>query len=300
MTRLVSRDYLVSQEFPFFAEAYAFQLGEESPTHAHEFVECVYVMAGEGAHLYAGRSDALSAGTVFLIAPEQEHAYESAGDHPLQVVNVLFDPKFFTPELRALSGMTSFVDLFYIEPFLRGEVPTCAPLKLNPVERVAIQTELDGMIQELQARNRGYQIVIKTHLLAFFVRLSRAYERQERRSVLSSLPEPSLMAAMQAFITSHAMEDLTLTQLCQLSAMSPSTFTAKFRSYTGQTFVEFRNTARVALAKTLLAETDATVASIAVETGFSDLSFFHQQFRAIVGTSPGHYRQQTRSRPPST
>ncbi|MCL5972223.1 MAG: AraC family transcriptional regulator [Firmicutes bacterium] len=299
MTRLVSQDYWGSPEFPFFTEAYAFHGGEEILAHSHEFVECAYVKAGEGVHQYGQRSDVLSSGTVFLIAPEREHAYRSASDHPLQIVNVLFEPKVFTPELKVLSQMTSVVDLFYMEPFLRGEVPTCAPLKLNPVERVGVQTELDGMIHELQTRDVGYQVVIKTQLLAFFVQLSRAYERQERRSALSSLPEASLMAAMQSFITTHAMENLTLTQLCQLSAMSASTFTAKFRRYTGQTFVQYRNAARVALAKALLVETDATVAAIAAETGFSDLSFFHHQFRAINGTSPGIYRQQMRSKPSS-
>jgi len=81
-----------------------------------------------------------------------------------------------------------------------------------------------------------------------------------------------------------------LSQMCQLSGMSVSSFSEKFRRHSGCTFVEFRNQARIRLAASLLTETPATVEAIALEVGFSDVSFFHHQFRRWLGVSPGAYR----------
>ncbi len=295
MTRLANTDYLESVDFPFFVKLHQFVQGELIPPHSHEFVELVYVADGRGDHRYLDHSDQISDGDIFIIAPDSEHAYVSSSDAPLQVYNVLFDAHFFTEELTVLAKLTPFTDMFYVEPFLRARVPAHAPLKLSPLERLKVHGWLASMTQELHVRSLGYRIVIKLLLVELFVYLSRRYVGQNRSSSLASLPNEKLLPAIVAFIDQNAAQQLTLPQLCQLSGMSISTFTAKFKQFTGRTFVEYRNAKRVSLACQLLTETDEKIATIAAETGFSDLSFFNKVFRDVVGKSPGQYRASASS-----
>jgi AraC-like DNA-binding protein/quercetin dioxygenase-like cupin family protein len=295
MTIFRNQEYLESATFPFAVEPFILRPGEEVPWHQHEFVECVYVDSGAGSHLAAGGTHAIGAGHVFIIAPQVEHAYVG-GSPPLSGINLLFDTRFFTTELLALSEMTSFLDLFYLEPFIRAEVPNQGLLQLNVKEQLEVKTLLDTMVREFQQRPLGYPLMIRTALLGFFVLLSRIHAHSRRSSSLSALDDATMMTVLQTFIRQHAPEPLTLSQMCQLSGMSVSSFSEKFRRYSGCTFVEFRNRARIRLAASLLVETGATVEAIAQEVGFSDVSFFHHQFRRWFRLSPGEYRHRNRTR----
>ncbi|SLJ63129.1 Probable transcriptional regulator, AraC family [Mycobacteroides abscessus subsp. abscessus] len=49
---------------------------------------------------------------------------------------------------------------------------------------------------------------------------------------------------------------------------------------------------RLARARTLLLDTDRTVADISVQVGFRDVSHFSRAFRRRFGASPAHFRAQ--------
>jgi len=53
-----------------------------------------------------------------------------------------------------------------------------------------------------------------------------------------------------------------------------------FHASFGLTPVEYRNTARLEQAKTLLRDTSLTIAEIAYRAGFQDPAYFTRQFRA--------------------
>jgi hypothetical protein len=70
-------------------------------------------------------------GDVFVIEPNVNHAYEVDMNDHLLVCNILFLPSLLNNELKALSRVTSFVDFFFVEPFLRNRLNFSAHLKLN-------------------------------------------------------------------------------------------------------------------------------------------------------------------------
>jgi PAS domain S-box-containing protein len=53
---------------------------------------------------------------------------------------------------------------------------------------------------------------------------------------------------------------------------------------------------RISAGCRLLRETDASIAQIALDCGFSDHSAFTRAFRAVIGESPSEYRRQVRQR----
>src|SRR5690606_16253662 len=100
-----------------------------------------------------------------------------------------------------------------------------------------------------------------------------------------------IMKGVAAFIEMHYARPLSLSQISRLSGMSQSSFTAQFKKYTGQSFIDSRNDIRIRVAKKLLAHTRHTVLQISHEAGFEDLTSFNRRFKALEGGSPGQYRR---------
>lgn len=104
--------------------------------HSHEFTELVYVAEGAGEHIYNNQPYNISQGDVFIIDPDAEHGYSVQKDENLLVYNVLFLPNWLKNDFEALFQMSSFLDFFYVEPFLRNEARFQSHLRLTSVEQL--------------------------------------------------------------------------------------------------------------------------------------------------------------------
>ena len=74
--------------------------------------------------------------------------------------------------------------------------------------------------------------------------------------------------------------------------MSLSTFRRTFIQLTGESFVQYLNTFRIAQAQKLLASTDMPISEVCLEVGFCDQSYFGMIFRRLTQMTPRHYRQK--------
>lgn len=93
------------------------------------------------------------------------------------------------------------------------------------------------------------------------------------------------------YIHGHYQEDITLTEMADLSSLSISHFGALFKRYTGETLITYINQVRVEKAKELLRNTNEKIYQIAEEIGFSSQSYFIRVFKNISGMSPNEYRR---------
>ena len=123
--------------------------------HRHEFFELVYLSDGRGTHRIGEERYPIQTGDVYVISPDEPHAYHSAGDaadaHRQRVVS----PEILDEALlddAALSGLTR---LLYIEPLFREEARFAHRLNLRGSVAYRVETMLDEMQQEQQARRRA-------------------------------------------------------------------------------------------------------------------------------------------------
>lgn len=296
MTRFNNEQLLESPDFPFHLAIYPFQPGEAVPPHSHEFIEFVYVTGGTGTHTYRGSEYPIGEGDVFVIEPDAEHAYQTGAADPLIVYNILVAPALVSYELQTLSKVASFVDFFYVEPFLRESAQFQSHLKLKPHERLEMRQLLERILEEYREKRLGYRILVKTRLIEMLVFLSRCYSGTLHKPMTANASEEKTMRRVAEFIERHHASPLTLAQVSQMCGLSPSAFTAKFKQHIGKTFVEYRNDVRIDMAKRLLTTTDMTILSISQEVGFDDLSFFNKLFKQAVGVSPGQFRKSERQK----
>ncbi len=90
----------------------------------------------------------------------------------------------------------------------------------------------------------------------------------------------------------HAAEPLDLDALAGIAGVRKYHFLRSFRRTVGMTPYRFLLTIRIRRAAFRLVSTLDTVASIAFEAGFGDLSTFNSRFRELSGISPLAHRRR--------
>lgn len=291
MTYLTNDHYLESTAFPFYIDTY--HVNNVIFEHAHEFVELVYVSTGRGWHIYRGEKFEISAGDVFVIEPEVEHAYNIDPASPLEVYNVLFHPSFLSRELKALSEVDSYVDFFYMEPFIRNSVMFQTRLTLSIQQQSEMEYLFRKLLGEFAGKEAGYRFLVKTKLIEILVTLSRYYAKKD--TAMAEQPNIHvLLNRVCDFIDAHCEKSITLEQVSRMCGLGSTAFTMKFKNHTGCTFLEYRNEMRIRRAKRLLADTDDKIIAIAHQTGFEDVSHFNRTFKQHTQLTPRAFREQAK------
>lgn len=88
--------------------------------------------------------------------------------------------------------------------------------------------------------------------------------------------------------------DLSTRQVANELAMTDSSFCRWFKSTTGKSFKQALTEVRIRKACALLMHSDHSVAGIASQCGFNNISLFNRFFKAAVGDTPYKYRQSIR------
>jgi transcriptional regulator GlxA family with amidase domain len=95
-----------------------------------------------------------------------------------------------------------------------------------------------------------------------------------------------------AWALEHLPENPTIDQLAAIAAMSRRTFYREFQTATGTTPHRWLIAQRIILARRMLETTGLSVAEVARQSGFQDVSVFRRHFADRVGLSPTAYRRR--------
>lgn len=127
---------------------------------------------------------------------------------------------------------------------------------------------------------------------------SEEYEllNAEGITVEVNVQERDRMIVIHEYIQEHYQDSITLDEIAQAVNMTVPAFCRYFKKLTHTTFTKFVNEFRIAQACKLIAEEDMTIAALAFEVGFNNLSHFNKMFREIVGKSPTEYRTEVGNR----
>lgn len=93
------------------------------------------------------------------------------------------------------------------------------------------------------------------------------------------------------FIQSHYNEKLSTDDLASIIALSKFHFIRMFKRHTGLTPYEYLINFRINQSKSLLKESNETVAIISELVGFGDVNNYIRYFKKLVGSTPGSYRK---------
>lgn len=108
-------------------------------------------------------------------------------------------------------------------------------------------------------------------------------------SVDKTLNDPLIQRA-QKWFQDHLTEQLRMTDLAQMLAVSERTLLRRFNMVFGQSPLTYLQSLRIDTARALLETGDLSIERIAQNVGYNDTCSFSRLFRDRVGYTPGVYR----------
>jgi len=105
---------------------------------------------------------------------------------------------------------------------------------------------------------------------------------------------PRALQRIREYIEGHLAENIELETLAVIAALSKWHFARAFKQSVGTPPHLYLVQRRLERAQELLAETDLSLAQIALRSGFSDQSHFSRRFRMFFGVTPRSFRWSKR------
>lgn len=89
----------------------------------------------------------------------------------------------------------------------------------------------------------------------------------------------------------HYDQPITIQGLAGQCFMSPNYLSKSFHSQIGMSPRQYLTRLRVSMGKKLLCSSQMSIQEIAMRTGFGDVNYFIQHFKACYGKTPKQYRK---------
>ncbi len=277
-------------------EAFLFDAANEDfpvKPHWHYFVEILFIIEGNCFAESNQQEYYLSEGDMLLFHARDVHAIYAASETPLKYLVLKFD-------INRLSINSSYTPkLSAILQFARKSRQASAFFPANRLQALSIRKRFETCIQELNAKDYGYDVRIHGELSSLLIEMIRIWQadgfRIEELFSICSESEASLQNITE-YIDHHSNEVLRVEQLAAMCHMSYSHFAKCFKELYGRSCKDYMELIKIEKGEELLLFTDSSLSEISQETGFADCSHFIKTFRKWKNITPGQYRLQQRKK----
>jgi YesN/AraC family two-component response regulator len=167
------------------------------------------------------------------------------------------------------------------------------PVEQNPV-CASYYHLLDRIVNEVEAKEPAFQLVVKNQLHLFFTLLSRAFPPQqmndrhhsERHSMNRERFKPLL-----EYLEAHFEEKMSIESAARFVNLNPYHFCKTFKKLTGRTFIDYVNLCRMDEAERLLRETGFSITEISGRVGCDNPNYFTKLYKQYKGLTPSGARK---------
>ena len=104
--------------------------------------------------------------------------------------------------------------------------------------------------------------------------------------------EENAVECVKTYMEQHWKENVSRTRMAELVHFHPDYLSRIFKEATGFSMTDYLTELRMQEAKRRLLKTRERISEVALEVGYTDLSYFTRIFRRRFGVSPREYRKQ--------
>ncbi|MBD0378836.1 AraC family transcriptional regulator [Paenibacillus sedimenti] len=252
--------------------------------HRHDFLEFSYVVEGSGSETINDIRHPMCPGTFTFVLPYQVHELFTDPGSTLVLYNCMF-----SMDLLMEAGLNDS-----LAELINDTSPLPAFAILSGQDQERMHLLIEDMFREYNGEERHRRMMLQIRLkeiLVHFDRYRRIGEKERSDSLQLSKGSPTVWPIIH-YIHRNYQDELTLTDLANLFAMSISRISEVIKQTTGQTFVHFLHDLRLRHACSLLVSTDMSVIEIAHEVGYGSYKTFSRIFCESKGVAPKDYRKQ--------
>jgi len=260
---------------------------EKSTWHYHHKMELTFVTEGKGKRIVGDSIEDFGPGDLIFIGAKMPHVwiaeeneFGSASSRSLESVYLQFGQDILPEEilrLPELQYVKKAIGLSERGVHIKGET-------LNEVSRLMLELPYIDNFERM----------------IYFYQIMNAIGKSSSNVLLASedyvnrrfKPSNGRIDKVHEYLMSNFHEEINLEQIAQTVNMASGSLCRFFKSETGMTIFDYLNKIKVDNACSLLLNKDLSVADIAFDCGFNNLSHFNKQFKKITHTTPGQYRKQ--------
>ena len=251
------------------------------PEHSHDYVEMVYMCAGQTRHTVNGTAITLRKGELLMLGQNARQSIAPAGEEDV-AVNIIVRPAFFSGTLPFLGEEETPLRRFVVS-CLTGETEA-GYLLFHVADILPIQNLIENLLYTLMEETPNKRGILQMTMGLLFTQLMNhtealQFETQEQNALISVL----------RYIEEH-YRDGSLTEIAERLHYELPSLSRLIRQKTGKNYTELLQEKRLSQAAWLLRNTDKNVDEIANAVGYENLSYFHRLFAARYGLSPKKYR----------
>jgi AraC-like DNA-binding protein/mannose-6-phosphate isomerase-like protein (cupin superfamily) len=257
------------------------------PSHFHNYIEILYIVHGEMRIQFGSQTYNASDGTLVLIDSREVHSTYIDKNTPTKCIVLKFEPEIFS-----LSGTA--LEMRYIVPFTSPEYSHQKVFTGEELEKTFIPELVEETLNEFQEKNYGFELSVIAGIYKVFLWILRnGYSSKSKHDMelLNKRVNEEMLQTALKHIQQNFKEDISIKVLSEMCNMSYSYFSRQFSKIIGKTFKEYLNFIRINESEKLLLTSNINITEIAMETGFSNTSYFIKQFKQYKGVSPKQYRK---------
>lgn len=254
------------------------------PAHRHNYVEMIYMCKGCTHHLINGEDVYLQEGEILLLSQKAVQEIYPAGKEDI-AVNFIILPEFFEECLKIIAAEKNMLRDFVID-CLKGENESSGYLHFKVTGILPIQNLMENLIFTIWNRQPNKRSINQVTMGLLFLHLMNQVDKLETDTESET---QRLVIQVLAYVEEH-YRDGELSQLAENMHYDLYWLSKEIRKRTGRTYTELVQDKRLRQAAYLLENTGLSVADIATEVGYSNVSYFHRIFQKRYHMTPKKYR----------
>lgn len=254
------------------------------PKHTHNYIEVIYMCSGSTRHIVNGEEVILRQGELLFLSQKATQEIYPAGEDDI-AVNFIVLPEFFQYGLDMMEPEENLLRSFVID-CLRGEKENGGYLHFKVADVLPVQNLVENLIWTIWNRQPNRRRTNQATMGLLFLQLMNCMDRLETDEHAG---QQKLVILVLSYIENH-YRDGGLARLAQDLHYDVSWLSREIRRQTGKTYTELLQARRLGQAAYLLSTTAMSVADVAVEVGYDNISYFHRIFQKRFGMTPRKYR----------
>ncbi len=251
------------------------------PEHTHDYIEAVYMCAGETTHIINGNKITLREGELLFLGQNARQEILPAGEGDI-AVNFIINPLFFDKTLEMLGTEETPIKNFLINSLFDGDNQGYLYFKVAAV--LPVQNLIENLIWTLLHNTSNKRNVNQITMGLLFMQLINhtdklVYEFREDKAIMEIF----------RYIEEN-YKNGSLTEAAKILHYDFYWLSHEIKNRTGKTYTEHLQEKRLSQAAFLLKNTNNSIEDIAIAVGYENKSYFHRIFTERYKTTPKKYR----------